>query len=176
MTAFALGLAAMPLATAAIGAVYLLQYRLARTPRWVAVGVHFVSVSTIICTYAVLCYEYYRDSPWQYAGWAVFGAGSVLFWYAVRCHPTCLVPDERVGVVHAGPYRYIRHPIYSGGLLGALGLIGVAPAWQLAGVWLSLAVSLLVLACLEERELAARFGSPYREYARATRLLIPGVL
>jgi protein-S-isoprenylcysteine O-methyltransferase Ste14 len=176
MTAFVVAVLAIPLSTAAIVGVYFTQYRM--PPRWrpVAVAVHFTAVTTIICTYAVLCLVEYRSSVWAIGGWIVFAAGSVVFWYAVRCHPTCLVPDEDRGVVSAGPYGRIRHPIYAGGLLGALGLIAVAPDWKTAVAWAVLAASMGVLLALEERELLSRFGRPYAEYRQQTHLLIPRVL
>lgn len=80
-------------------------------------------------------------------------------------------------VVEAGPYRYIRHPSYSGALLTLLGL-GLA-----LGGWASV---LAVLLCggagvayrvsVEERMLRRSLGRPYEEYMRRTRRLIPFVL
>ncbi|HEX2085720.1 MAG TPA: isoprenylcysteine carboxylmethyltransferase family protein [Solirubrobacteraceae bacterium] len=174
--AFAATVVTLPLATAAIAAVYLRQYRVGPRARRAAVGVHFLSVTAIIGTYSLLCLTEYRTTAWMVVGWAVFAAGSVVFWYAVRSHPTCLVPDDQQGVVSAGPYSRIRHPIYSGGLLGALGLLGVAPSWRVAVAWLVLAACMGVLLAIEERELLARFGARYAQYRRDTDLLIPGVL
>lgn len=174
--AFVVALVAMPTSTAVIGVVYQRQYALAEPRVAVAVAAHFVAVSTIICSYGVLCLEFGSETSWRYPGWTLFGFGSIVFWYSVRCHPTCLLPDRDIGIVHAGPYRHVRHPIYAGGLLAALGLLGVAPAWQTLAVWVVLATSLTVLAIWEERELLQRFGAAYREYARRTRLLIPGIL
>ncbi|MGC7102108.1 methyltransferase family protein [Amycolatopsis lurida] len=176
MVPFVVALAVMPGATAVIAAVYLVQYRAPRESRWPLVAAHFLAVTAIIATYGLLCVWAFRPGWWQYPGWVVFAAGAFVFWYAVRCHPTCLVPDDDRGVVKAGPYRYIRHPIYAGGLLGALGLVAVAPSWQVALVWLELTVCLAVLAKLEETELRGRLGVRYGEYQRGTRLLVPGVL
>jgi len=176
MAVFLVVLGVMPLATAVIAIVYLRQYRTPAARLPVAVLAHFLAVSAIISGYAVLCFLYYQPSLWQYPGWAIFALGSALFWYAVRCHPTCLVPDEHVPVVRAGPYHRIRHPIYAGGLVGAFGLIGVAPSWPVFTVWLVLATCLMLLIWIEERELTVRLGSAYSEYSRQTQLLVPGVL
>ena len=85
-----------------------------------------------------------------------------------------IAPDHRV--IDTGPYRYLRHPSYTGGLTAFLGL-GFA-----LHNWLSLlALMLPVLAIhlyrmgVEEQALAQGLGEPYRAYARRTRRLIPGV-
>ena len=77
-------------------------------------------------------------------------------------------------VVADGPYRWLRHPSYSGALLTFLGL-GV-----LLGNWLSVAVLLLLpLAAyawrmrVEEAVLEAGLGSEYAAYARGRPRLIP---
>ncbi len=77
-------------------------------------------------------------------------------------------------LVVAGPYRLVRHPLYSGvdGLTFGIGLLVVRP-WALLGA-LTLALwFLLVLAPFEERELVALFGAPYQEYMRRTRRFVP---
>jgi protein-S-isoprenylcysteine O-methyltransferase Ste14 len=77
-------------------------------------------------------------------------------------------------VVQAGPYRFIRHPAYSGSLLTVLGL-GLA-----LGNWASLAAILAgALAgytyrvSVEERALREALGQPYLDYMRRTRRFIP---
>ncbi len=80
-------------------------------------------------------------------------------------------------VVTRGPYRWVRHPAYSGVLLTMLG-VGLA-----AANWASLAA---LLACVfigysyrvrvEEAALLRALGQPYRDYMRRTRRFIPGVI
>ncbi len=77
-------------------------------------------------------------------------------------------------LVVAGPYRLVRHPLYSGvdGLTFGIALLVVRP-WALLGA-LALALwFLLVLAPFEERELVALFGPSYQEYMRRTRRFLP---
>lgn len=79
-------------------------------------------------------------------------------------------------LVRSGPYRWIRHPVYTGGLL-------VLMAFPLIlGSVLSLALTLLL--CLsvyierigiEEAALTARFGDAYAEYSERTYRLLPGL-
>lgn len=82
--------------------------------------------------------------------------------------------DHRV--VDRGPYRWLRHPSYTGGLAIVIGL-GLAE-----GSWLSLAVACLIpLAAyllrihVEERALLEELGEEYAAYARRTARLVPGL-
>jgi protein-S-isoprenylcysteine O-methyltransferase Ste14 len=76
-------------------------------------------------------------------------------------------------LVEAGPYRYIRHPIYTGLLLLFLG-----NALQV-GDWRGLLAVAIVLASfwrklrLEEHWLQERFGDAYRAYRQRTGALLP---
>lgn len=77
-------------------------------------------------------------------------------------------------LVVAGPYRLVRHPLYSGvdGLTFGIALLVVHP-WALLGAIALALWFLLVLAPFEERELVALFGPAYREYMRRTRRFLP---
>jgi protein-S-isoprenylcysteine O-methyltransferase Ste14 len=79
-------------------------------------------------------------------------------------------------LVRNGPYRYVRHPIYSGLLLMAL-----ATAVH-AGTVVALFVALLcfamfhVKARIEEKWMTEEFGDAYRDYMREVKALVPGVI
>lgn len=77
-------------------------------------------------------------------------------------------------LVVKGPYRYVRHPLYSGVLLMAAGL------WLVFDYTLLLVTTILLLlwfnfvvAPFEERELTVLFGKAYSDYARNTPRFIP---
>lgn len=83
-------------------------------------------------------------------------------------------PKAHGHLVTTGPYRWVRHPMYSAVLLLAAG----ASAWLMnligALLWLALLGVLISKAHLEERWLVQRYPQ-YAEYQRGTWRLVPGV-
>jgi len=78
-------------------------------------------------------------------------------------------------LVTTGPYGMIRHPIYSGVILGMVGTaIAVSPYWLTAAAILG--AYFLFSAVIEERTMARLFPAAYPPYKRATRMLIPYLL
>lgn len=77
-------------------------------------------------------------------------------------------------LVVAGPYRYVRHPLYSGviALTFGIGLVVDHP-WALLGAGALYLWFAIVLTPFEERELKVLFGRDYEEYMRRTRRFLP---
>ncbi|MDQ3287281.1 MAG: isoprenylcysteine carboxylmethyltransferase family protein [Pseudomonadota bacterium] len=79
-------------------------------------------------------------------------------------------------LITRGPYRFVRHPIYTGYLLLFLGSAVVVGDWRgllavaivLASFWRKLR--------LEEAWLGKHFGEPYDTYRRSTKALLPIIL
>ena len=76
-------------------------------------------------------------------------------------------------LIRSGPYRYVRHPIYTGLLLAFAGSALARDQWR--GV---LAVVIVYLALwrkyrLEERWMEQTFGEAYRRFREETPALIP---
>ena len=87
---------------------------------------------------------------------------------------TVLTKDRHELVTRAGPYRWIRHPLYTTGiaLFVALGLM--AANWFILGMAsIALIAIRTVVVPREERELVARFGAGYEEYKRRTGAMTP---
>jgi protein-S-isoprenylcysteine O-methyltransferase Ste14 len=77
-------------------------------------------------------------------------------------------------LVQEGPYRYIRHPGYSGFLLMSLGIaIGYSSLIGLASIFILLLPGLAYRMKVEEKLLEQHFGDAYRHYARKTKRLVP---
>lgn len=69
-------------------------------------------------------------------------------------------------VTTSGPYRYIRHPLYVGSSIMAIGVVTAASDARVAVVVLSyVAVTFTAAVRLEEAWLRARFGTRYEDYA-----------
>lgn len=103
-------------------------------------------------------------------GLAIVAVGALALGRALTASP---VPNESGSLRTGGPYRFVRHPIYTGVLL-----IVVAVAAR-SGNWVTVAVALVTVeffwikARWEERRLADRYPG-YGEYAARTPRFVPG--
>lgn len=78
-------------------------------------------------------------------------------------------------LIHSGPYRYVRHPIYTGMLLAMAGTAIVVGEWKgAAAVALSI-VTFCLKAQREEQFMVTEFGERYQEYRSQTGFLVPGL-
>jgi len=84
------------------------------------------------------------------------------------------VPLDSSELVTGGLYGLVRHPIYSGLMLGALGVALAGATWWHLGVWLALVVLLMSKARWEERMLVERYAD-YADYALRVGRFIPGI-
>jgi protein-S-isoprenylcysteine O-methyltransferase Ste14 len=77
-------------------------------------------------------------------------------------------------LVTTGPYRTIRHPIYTGMILAMIGTaIAISLYWLIAVAVLG--GYFIYSAVVEERNMAKLFPDTYPEYKKSTRMLIPFV-
>jgi protein-S-isoprenylcysteine O-methyltransferase Ste14 len=78
-------------------------------------------------------------------------------------------------LVTSGPYRFVRHPIYTG-LLTAM--LGTALVDNLLGLIVVAVLAAYFCYCgtVEERNLTATFPTAYPEYRSRTKMLIPFLL
>lgn len=85
-------------------------------------------------------------------------------------------PQPKAGgvLVTSGPYRWVRHPMYSTVLLAAAALACVSAQGLAWGVWLALFGVLLAKATLEEQCLREHY-SQYAAYCRQCKRFVPGV-
>lgn len=122
---------------------------------------------------------YQIPSPWNFFMLAGQALSVVLLFAAVLQTDTLsfvglrqLFEEETQSrLVVSGFYRYIRHPLYTFGLL----ILWLSPRVTLNSftVYLALTVYILIGAYFEERKLLREFGQAYAEYKAATPMLIP---
>jgi protein-S-isoprenylcysteine O-methyltransferase Ste14 len=80
-------------------------------------------------------------------------------------------------LVISGPYQWIRHPLYTTGIVLVLAIGLIAASWFILLLALvALASIRLVVIPLEERELLTKFGNAYGAYMQRTGRLLPRVL
>lgn len=88
--------------------------------------------------------------------------------------PGVSIPPERI--VEAGPYRWVRNPMYLGHLIFFAGLAITLGSWVAAAVfafhlfWFDRRVR------EDEERLLALFGAPYADYCRRVKRWIPGIV
>jgi protein-S-isoprenylcysteine O-methyltransferase Ste14 len=139
---------------------------------WIAVSVAAVAASRATAPQIA--------EPYRTAGLSVMWLGLGVRVWAIaalgRAFRTTVEVDLGQAVVSTGPYRWVRHPSYSGLLLIVLGC-GLA-----SGNWLALALcavlplpALLRRIQVEEAELTRVLGDRYRAYQAQTKRLIPRV-
>lgn len=113
-------------------------------------------------------------------GLVLMSGGIALRQWAVNVLGAFFTTDVRVRadqtVVERGPYRWVRHPSYTGMIMTFVG-IGLA-----LGNWASLAVLVVVPTAglvlrirSEERALLEGLGEPYRRFAASRARLFPGL-
>jgi protein-S-isoprenylcysteine O-methyltransferase Ste14 len=76
-------------------------------------------------------------------------------------------------LIRTGPYAYMRHPIYSGVLLGVLGTAVVLGEWRGILAFLVLHVNYAIKARREDQLLARHFPKQFDEHARQAGFLLP---
>ncbi|HSZ42754.1 MAG TPA: isoprenylcysteine carboxylmethyltransferase family protein [Trebonia sp.] len=77
-------------------------------------------------------------------------------------------------LVRTGPYRHVRHPIYSGIILAMVGTaVAISFTWLIAVI--ALGGYFVYSAHVEERNMTRLFPDTYPEYKHSTKMLIPFV-
>jgi protein-S-isoprenylcysteine O-methyltransferase Ste14 len=132
-------------------------------------------VAAIVASYPFLL-DTHQSNPLLAAGLLVAGAGLTLFLWAMRNLGRQYTPGHAAHlpteIVTAGPYRYIRHPVYTANLLMTAGILLAS-----GSLWLGLNLAILCVyyhfaMSSEERSISARFPE-YSAYKARTGRLFP---
>ena len=150
-----------------------------RTPwtRFAGVRVAIVLVLLLLLRLGVFRGRAVTHDPWlQVTGLVIFLLGLALaVWARVYLGRNWGMPmTEKADpeLVTTGPYRTVRHPIYSGIILAMVGTtIAVSLYWLVAVVLLG--GYFVYSAVMEERYMTDRFPDTYPKYKQSTKMLIP---
>jgi protein-S-isoprenylcysteine O-methyltransferase Ste14 len=124
--------------------------------------------------------NYGLDSdPWRAGVGLVLFADGLAFAIWARLHigrnwGSPMSQKTETELVTSGPYRRVRHPIYSGILIATIGTaVALSWAWliavALAGIYF------VYSAIVEERNLTEQFPDTYPAYKDSTKMLLPFV-
>jgi protein-S-isoprenylcysteine O-methyltransferase Ste14 len=138
-----------------------------------------IAVALLLLRLGAFHDHHITTAPWREAiGLVLFGSGlGFAVWARVHIGRNWGTPMTRKiepELVASGPYRFVRHPIYSGILAAGLGTaVGLSWLW-LAPVGLA-AIYVVYAARVEERFLTEQFPDAYPAYRRSTKMLVPFV-
>lgn len=108
----------------------------------------------------------------------LLGAATILFAGAKNrpsnfsVHPT---PKRNAVLIQTGPYKYVRHPMYTGLLLMSLGLLIISFSWPAMCGFLAILFALIGKMRIEESALLKKFKN-YQSYKQKTKLVIPFII
>jgi protein-S-isoprenylcysteine O-methyltransferase Ste14 len=147
----------------------------------------FLLIYVGVVVYFIIAFSFAGDgiaklpSAAYYLGIIIMVLGIVIRQWAIavlgRFFSRTLRVQQGQTVVETGPYRYVRHPSYTGTLIF---FVGFGLALQSWGAVLALvpifAVAYGYRIHVEEKLLIAELGEAYVSYARRTKRLIPYVI
>lgn len=83
------------------------------------------------------------------------------------------MPRSEDKMIIGGPYKRVRHPMYTAALSISLGLAGLIQSWAFLGVFAVYLMLILLLIPMEEDGLRKAYGEQYVVYQQKARKLIP---
>lgn len=119
------------------------------------------------------------------AGWRWFGVGLglvgifLLLWVHHTLGKNFSVPGvmkEKQSLVLVGPYRWVRHPMYTALFLIAIVYFLISANWFIGIIWVGwIVVTVASMIQDEEAALIKKFGDEYRVYMRRTGRFLPRI-
>ena len=135
----------------------------------VLVGLQFILIGLMVCPFSPL--------RLGVIFWSAIVAGAALGVFTLahnRLGNFNIRPEPKASaqLITTGPYRLIRHPMYSALMLAMAAFVIAEQSWLKLGLWCALALVLLAKASLEERLMRERF-SEYENYQERTKRFVP---
>lgn len=140
------------------------------------VGLHVFIVITNILLYFYLILDNFSPINYIFEGLGIliFGGGVfIIFWSMYSLKKKVFVPENEL--IAKGPFSFVRHPMYFGGIIGAFGLAIFASS--ILGMLYTIALTFVLsrIADYEEKDLKVRIGQEYLEYIKNVPKLFPYV-
>ena len=114
------------------------------------------------------------------AGVVLFAAGLIFRWWAIvtlgRFFTVDVTIEKDHELVERGPFRWVRHPSYTGVLLAFVGWALTLRNWgAIVVVLVPIFIAFVRRMNVEEEALSRALGEKYAAYLRRTKRLVPGV-
>jgi protein-S-isoprenylcysteine O-methyltransferase len=145
---------------------------------WIVINLSMIS-GILVALYAPAGH-WAGGATLYWTGFVIFVLGLALRWYSIAYLGKFFTVDVTIAadhkVVDTGPYRFIRHPSYTGVLLAFLGFaLCLANVISIAIILIPITAVLLHRIRIEESALQAGLGQPYQQYMQRTKRLLPFV-
>lgn len=113
-------------------------------------------------------------------GLALLLAGIAIRWTAIytlgKYFTSVVTIKDDHRIIQSGLYKYLRHPAYTGALVGHLGLgLSFSNWFSLSLSFIPFLIAAVYRMRVEERALGDSFGEEYFEYMKRTDRLIPKI-
>jgi len=113
----------------------------------------------------------------RYAALGVMVAMVPLFYWLFSSLGKNITPTVSIRKTHtlvtSGPYRWIRHPLYTFGSIWILAIAAAAANWFIFLLGILTFIPLAMRTPLEEQQLLEKFGEDYRDYMQKTGKYLP---
>jgi protein-S-isoprenylcysteine O-methyltransferase len=142
----------------------------------------------VVCavTLAVICSSYElipiaeSSTPLRIIALVFLGGGLSLRWVAILTLGSLFTVNVAIASNHkvfdSGPYRYVRHPSYTGLLLAFLGLGVFLNSWLgIASLMIPISIAVTYRIRVEESALHNALGTAYSDYCERRKRLVPGL-
>ncbi|MFX0013420.1 MAG: isoprenylcysteine carboxylmethyltransferase family protein [Promethearchaeota archaeon] len=96
--------------------------------------------------------------------------------YLGRNYSTLLYIREEQSLITKGPYRYIRHPMYTALITAGVGMSLLAANWYFGLPFIATIVVIILRIKKEEEVMIGKFGDEYIQYMKRTKRFIPFIV
>lgn len=81
--------------------------------------------------------------------------------------------NQQHELITTGPYRWVRHPLYTAGMLQSVGVCMLMANWFAAIAAFLFWTTIVIRTPMEERKLIEQFGDQYQQYAARVGRFVP---